>query len=148
MERTRRFDVGGEGRVVSCLCSSHPFDNGTQPQSKRLRSADEWPICRSPSYPIDPNPADRQLGGADTNSPLVEISPSDAVRRRIETWHGISAEFVQVTSETRIAYHFLAPVHVLVVYEHGTPRCGESPTHPTVAHGRWSARRREPPEGR
>jgi AraC family transcriptional regulator len=66
------------------------------------------------------------LGGADTNSPLVDISPSEAVRRHIETWHGISAEFVQVTSEARIADHFRAPVHLLVVYEHGTRRCGES----------------------
>jgi hypothetical protein len=66
------------------------------------------------------------LGGADTNSPLVDMSPSEAVRRHIETWHGISAEFLQVTSEARIAYHFRAPVHLLVAYEHGTRRCGES----------------------
>jgi hypothetical protein len=40
--------------------ASHPFDNGTQPQSKRLGSADEWPRFAAGLHtPTDPNPPGR-----------------------------------------------------------------------------------------
>jgi AraC family transcriptional regulator len=106
---------------------SRPFNNGAQARS--LCSADEWPRFRAGRHsPVDPNPADRGLGcpQGTVSPPVVDISPSDAVQRRIVTCQGMSAEFVQVTSEARLAHHFRAPVHLLVVYEQGTRRSGES----------------------
>jgi hypothetical protein len=53
---------------------------------------------------IDPNPAGRQLRCVDTVASPYRHFAINAVHRHIETWPGISAEFVQVTSEARIAF--------------------------------------------
>lgn len=56
----------------------------------------------------------------------VEISPSDAVHRQSASFPGIAAEIVQVTKGERIECRFNAPRHLLIVYEQGTRREGES----------------------
>jgi AraC family transcriptional regulator len=62
----------------------------------------------------------------DTAHPAVEISPPEAVTRRTVTGHGIVAESVQVTSPSRIRYHFRSPIHLLVMHEKGVRRDGET----------------------
>src|SRR5258705_3425252 len=57
---------------------------------------------------------------------LVEISPRRAVARRGMEWRGIGAEVVQTTSCDCVEYRFQAPVHLLIVYEHGLRRDGET----------------------
>ena len=71
----------------------------------------------------------RQLDGdvaADAIHPVVEISPPEAVSRLTVTGHGMVAESVQFTSRGKIQHHFRAPMHMLVMYEKGERRDGET----------------------
>jgi AraC family transcriptional regulator len=56
----------------------------------------------------------------------VKIGPSDAVMRRREIWGGMAAEFVQVTRHETMEFSFCAPCHLLVVYEQGERREGDT----------------------
>jgi AraC family transcriptional regulator len=60
----------------------------------------------------------------DTVAPIVEISPSDVVKRRTATWPGMAAEIVQVTRPERMESRFCAPVHLLAVFERGVRHDG------------------------
>jgi AraC family transcriptional regulator len=56
----------------------------------------------------------------------VEIFPSDIVRRRAVAWDGMAAEVVQATRHDKIEFRFRAPFHLLVAYEQGVRREGET----------------------
>jgi AraC family transcriptional regulator len=62
---------------------------------------------------------------AGTN-PVVEISPPDIVQRRLMTWRGMAAESVQCTSQDKVRSRFRAPMHLLLAYEEGARRGGET----------------------
>jgi AraC family transcriptional regulator len=62
----------------------------------------------------------------DTIDHAVEIFPSDFVKRRAVTWDGMAAEVVQATRHDKIEFRFRAPFHLLVVYEEGVRRDGET----------------------
>ena len=70
----------------------------------------------------------RSHGGATTDAihPVVEISPPDIVSRRVITWHGMTAETVKTTKQVNVEYCFRAPMHLLVAYEEGERRSGET----------------------
>jgi AraC family transcriptional regulator len=57
---------------------------------------------------------------------IVEISPFDVVRRHVMTWRGMAAESVQCTSQVRTKFSFRAPIHLLVAYEEGERRDGDT----------------------
>jgi AraC family transcriptional regulator len=59
-------------------------------------------------------------------APVVEISPPDLVKRRTARWDGLAAEVVQSPTNDRFHYRFRAPMHLLVVYEQGVRRDGET----------------------
>jgi AraC-like DNA-binding protein len=56
----------------------------------------------------------------------VEIFPSDIVKRRAVTWDGMAAEVVQATGHDKVEFRFRAPFHLLVAYEQGVRRDGET----------------------
>jgi AraC family transcriptional regulator len=56
----------------------------------------------------------------------VEISPPEAVSRRTTIADGMAAEIVQAGSRDRFESRFHAPVHLLVVYEQGARRDGDT----------------------
>ena len=56
----------------------------------------------------------------------MKIGPPDAVMRRREIWGGMAAEFVQVTRHETTEFSFCAPCHLLVVYEQGRRREGDT----------------------
>jgi AraC family transcriptional regulator len=56
----------------------------------------------------------------------VEISPSDAVKHRSVTWDGMAAEIVHATKHASIEYRYRGPRHLLVVYEQGVRREGDT----------------------
>ena len=58
--------------------------------------------------------------------PLVAITPGDRFRRRMVRSTGMTAEIVQETGSERLEYRFKAPVHLLVVFERGVRREGET----------------------
>jgi AraC family transcriptional regulator len=62
----------------------------------------------------------------DAVAPVVEISPFDVVRRHVMTWRGMAAESVQCTSQVRTKFRFRAPIHLLVAYEEGERRDGDT----------------------
>jgi AraC family transcriptional regulator len=57
---------------------------------------------------------------------LVEISPAHAVSRHMTVPGEMTAEVVHATGHARFETRFQAPVHLLVVYEDGSRRDGES----------------------
>jgi AraC family transcriptional regulator len=76
--------------------------------------------------PADRDPPPRSHASVTQIHPAVEISPPDIVRRRAITWHGMAAETVQSTRRGKVEYRFRAPMHLLVVYEEGERRDGET----------------------
>jgi AraC family transcriptional regulator len=56
----------------------------------------------------------------------VEISPSEAVNRRVVAWNGMAAESVGVTQHGRIETRFRAPVHLLALFEAGERSDGDT----------------------
>ncbi|CUU20904.1 Transcriptional regulator AraC family CDS [Bradyrhizobium sp.] len=71
----------------------------------------------------------RQLDGdvaANATHPIVEITPPEAVARLTVTGHGMAAESVRFTSRGKIQHHYRAPMHMLVLYEKGERRNGET----------------------
>jgi enoyl-CoA hydratase/carnithine racemase/AraC-like DNA-binding protein len=62
----------------------------------------------------------------DVISPGIEISPPDIGTRRVITGDGMAAESLQCTRQGRIKYRFHAPLHLLVAYERGERRDGET----------------------
>lgn len=106
---------------------------GPEDRQQLSRSRMLLPITRSPitggdheSFIFDPT---RQLDDqvpADAIYPVVEISPSEAVVRLTVTGHGMAAESVRSTSRGTIQHHYRAPMHMLVMYEKGERRDGET----------------------
>jgi AraC-like DNA-binding protein len=70
--------------------------------------------------------AGRGQVGLAARHPVVEICPRQSVRRRIVSSHGMTAELVQETGSERIDYHFVAPIHLLVLFDRGVRREGET----------------------
>jgi AraC family transcriptional regulator len=56
----------------------------------------------------------------------VQISPIDSVRRHSAGWHGLVTETIYAPSGSRIEFRFAAPVHLLVMYDEGARREGET----------------------
>src|SRR5712671_6251126 len=56
---------------------------------------------------------------------IVDISPSEIIRRNSTSWSGFHVETVQVTQHTPFEYGFRAPCHLLIVPELGE-RYGET----------------------
>ncbi len=56
----------------------------------------------------------------------VEISPPAAVTHRTAISDGMTAEIVRATSHDKFEFSFRAPVHLLVVYEQGARRDGDT----------------------
>lgn len=65
----------------------------------------------------------RSADGADCR---VEISSGDAVSSRTVISDGIVAEVVQAAGHDKFEFRFRAPMHLLVVYEQGTRRDGDT----------------------
>jgi AraC family transcriptional regulator len=85
-----------------------PFPRERRVGPRHDDRADRKP-ARQPYHRAATDPAD----------PIVEITPSDNVKRRTATWPGVVAETVQVTRYDRIESRFCAPVHLLAAYERG-----------------------------
>ena len=62
----------------------------------------------------------------DSANPIADIFSPDAVVRRTVISDAITAEIVQATSDRRREFRFRAPLHLLVVYEQGARRDGET----------------------
>src|SRR6476469_8589282 len=62
----------------------------------------------------------------DAPHPLVAITPADSFRRQMVRSTGMTAEIVQETGSERIEYRFQAPVHLLILFERGVRREGET----------------------
>jgi hypothetical protein len=58
--------------------------------------------------------------------PLVAITPADKFRRRMVGSAGMTAEIVQESGSERIEYRFQAPVHLLILFERGVRREGDT----------------------
>jgi AraC family transcriptional regulator len=62
----------------------------------------------------------------DASRATVKILPHGAATRRGVEWHGMGVEFVQATRQERVEYSFRSRAHLLVAYEHGVRRDGET----------------------
>ena len=57
---------------------------------------------------------------------IVEISPPDIARRRLANWGAIQADAVRATRRETFEYGFKARRHLLIAYERGERRDGET----------------------
>ena len=57
---------------------------------------------------------------------IVEISPPDIARRRLENWGAIQADNVRVTRRETFEYRFQARRHLLIAYERAERDDGET----------------------
>src|SRR6202521_6482496 len=57
---------------------------------------------------------------------IVDISPSEIVRRHSAAWAGLHVETVQVMRHTPFEYGFRAPCHLLIALELGERHDGET----------------------
>jgi AraC family transcriptional regulator len=89
-------------------------------------SLDRCSVPKSWHHRADDESRSQRDRPADNRDCAVKIGPSDAVTRRRETWGGIAAEFVQVTRHETTEFSFWAPCHLLVVYEQGQRREGDT----------------------
>jgi AraC family transcriptional regulator len=56
----------------------------------------------------------------------VKIAPADTARRREAAWHGMAVECIEVTGQHRIDCCFRASMNMLVAYDQGSRRGGET----------------------
>src|SRR5262245_23241581 len=94
----------------------------------RTRSFPKIEIIRSSDERTDGNRPNRRDDNRATEAshPVVEISPTDMVRRQAMTWPGITVELVRPMSHAKIECRFRAAVHLLAVCERGMRRDGET----------------------
>jgi AraC family transcriptional regulator len=118
--------TGSGGKVSHKPCSLRTLPGDRLVLARRREAASI--IDLSPQNVTDTRiaaPQSRDVEAVDSN-PTVEIFPADAVRRRAITDGDMTAESVQSAGCTRLAYHFRAPIHLLVIYEHGARSDGET----------------------
>ena len=68
----------------------------------------------------------RYASAVDAVDGTVEIAPTDIVKRRAVAWDGMAGEIVQATRREKIDYRFRELRHLLVVYEQGARRDGDT----------------------
>jgi AraC family transcriptional regulator len=74
-----------------------------------------------------PNPARSVDGGAgDADRQFLDVVPANAVSRRAIGWDGIGVEIIQAITYDKIEFRFHAPCHLLLVYEEGVRKEGET----------------------
>ena len=98
-----------------------------QPQSAILLSidGDRRFVAQEPARPsFAPRPPRAESSFEIARA--VEISPTSHAKRRVATWSGMAAEIVQATSSERTEFRFLAPLHLLVLFERGVRQEGET----------------------
>jgi AraC family transcriptional regulator len=122
-------------QVPLCKKLGKPRDwrHGPDERQHPSRSRMLLPIAQSPIIVGDHEPLIfdpiRQLDDqvpADVIHPVVEISPREAVERLIITGHGMTAESIRSTSRGKVQHQYRAPMHMLVMYEKGERRDGET----------------------
>jgi AraC family transcriptional regulator len=75
------------------------------------------PVIEGPENYTDLDQPRQRPHQAATDDWAVQVSPPNAVSRRIARWPGMAVEIVQATRRGRIDYHFCAPMHMLVVHD-------------------------------
>ena len=122
MARARRLDVAGEGAAQRPAV--RPLRDGQRHLMARRSSA----MDEGRNDPPDDGGALQSPGRIEVivSHPTVEIRPPDLVRRCAITCRGLTAETVQSTSCRTLEYRFRAPMHLLVIYEDGARRDGET----------------------
>ena len=116
------------------LAKPRDWRHGPEGRQQLSRSRMLLPIARSPIIVGDHELAafSIQLANwmirspADLIHPVVEISPREAVARLTLTGHGMTANSVRSTSRGKIQHQYRAPMHMLVMYEKGERRNGET----------------------
>src|SRR5712671_1202276 len=93
-------------------------DKTTLTQSAALAPHPARPIVEyDPPAWLHPDPESRSL---------VDISPSEIVRRHSAAWSGLHVETIQVMRHTPFEYSFRAPCHLLIAPELGERYDGET----------------------
>src|ERR1700731_3565638 len=105
---------------ASNVLSRAPVSRETPPHATALSSFGRLAV-ESYEKPFNEDYARRRRTRIefDALSPLVQISPSNAVKRRTLTWNGMAAETVHVEKHCRLECRFRGPVHLLALFEEG-----------------------------
>jgi AraC family transcriptional regulator len=102
-------------RVLSTLRTQHDFDEGRIP-GRRYVNHIELLSSVSPRKSIP----------YDLIDSTVQIDPADSVRKDCAGWDGIVMETIYAPSQSRVEFRFDGRVHLLVMYDEGGRREGET----------------------
>jgi AraC family transcriptional regulator len=117
-------DVGPVGTLLaSAVASSEEASPPLQPFTLQAATRKVRFDERSD---LDPSRLSNGDATSDLIYPVVGISPPEVATRCTVTGHGMAAESVQCAGRNKIQYRFRAPVHLLVMYEKGERRNGET----------------------
>ena len=83
-------------------------------------------LAPSPACPIAGSDPLAWLHPAPESRSIVDISPSEIVRRHSAAWSGLRVETVQVMRHAPFEYGFRAPCHLLIALELGERLDGET----------------------
>ena len=92
----------------------------------RVPTFDQTTSQASPAHLEEVRRLGASVQSVDLMSPTVSVTPPRAVARRGMEWHGMGAEFVQATCLDRVEYSFRSSMHLLVAYEQGVRREGDT----------------------
>src|SRR5437660_2137240 len=94
----------------------------------RVQTFSQFPTGMKQDEPHWPH-EQAQMRAREVGKPrsLVNVAPSESAERRTIAWsENIYADLVRLTDYGRVEFRFRAPVHLLVAYERGTRREGQS----------------------
>ena len=103
--------------------STRPLDASSERARAPWHVANEGPFGQSE---LRSDFATELSGGCELLASTVQISPSELVKRRSTERYGMVAESIYAPARTRIEICYDAHVHLLVLYEDGVRRDGES----------------------
>lgn len=83
-------------------------------------------LVRPPANPIAEYHAPAGLPPDLESRSIVDISPSEIVRRHSAAWSGLSVQTVLAMQHSPLEYRFRAPCHLLIVVERGERYDGET----------------------
>lgn len=104
--------------------STHPFAGTPAPRHPRLHALQRQSVLHQNG--IAHHRAPMEVPAPCLSEPLVTFAPADSVKRQTLIARGMSAEVVNGVGQNRIEARIRSPHHMLIAYERGSRREGET----------------------
>jgi AraC-like DNA-binding protein len=109
-----------------CALFDRPISGQSRPDRTTAGNQSIWTDSQRRGWSRRPAESSFIGQSADMGHPTIQVSPSQLAKRHSVILRGMGAEFLQSKSPGRLEYRFHAPRHLLVAYEQGSRREGET----------------------